>query len=80
MPAAVNGQFQFGADTIGTGNQQRLTVSIQGQFEECAKTTQSGNHAFTTGTRHHGFDAFHQGVTGVNIDAGVTVTYGRTGR
>jgi len=67
------GQLQLGADAVGAGHQHRLLVA-GGNGTQARETTQPAFDFGTVGAAHVGLDPFHQLVTRVDVDAGVSVT------
>ena len=72
--ADLQGQFQLGANPIGTRHQDRLAVAVQGNFEQGAKSTQATQYAGAQRAFCMGFDAIDEIIPGIDIDPGIAVT------
>ncbi len=72
MLAQIHGQAQLGAHAVGAGDQHRFAVT-GGQFAQGAEAAQPGHDFRAAGAFGDMLDAVHQGVAGVDIDAGVFI-------
>ncbi len=71
--AQLHRQLELGADPVGGGHQQRLLIA----GGDCAQGTKSAKATLdfrSRGAPGYMFDAFYEGIAGINIDAGVLVT------
>lgn len=73
MAAGVDRYFQFGADAIGGGDQDRVGKAGLTQIEQGAESAQPGGGAQAGGGASQRFDGFNQGFAGVDIDTRVPV-------
>jgi hypothetical protein len=74
MTIHVDGESQLGANTVGSGNQDRPPETVGGQSEKAAESTQSGDDFRPSRPGDGRFDQFHQSVSGIDVDTGVLVT------
>ncbi len=86
MPIAVmypgfHGQLELGADAVGAGDQDRLSIAIQRQFKQGTEAAQPAKHTGAPRSGNRRLDAIDQAVSRVDIHAGVPVAEaGATGR
>ena len=71
----VKSQAQLGANTIGAGHQHRLLVTLW-HFEQRAETTNAAQYALAQGLLGQRLDTFDECITGIDIDASITVGEG----
>ena len=62
-------QFEFGADAIRPGHQHRLSIAIQRQLKQGAKTAQPTQDAGPEGAFGMRLDAIHQPVAIRSVSA-----------
>jgi hypothetical protein len=65
-------QLQLGADAVGAGNQHRLAIVFR-QFHQRAEAADTAQHFRAQRAFGVGLDALHQGIAGIDIDAGIAV-------
>ena len=73
MVAGIDGDFQLGADPIGGRDQDGIVESGGPQVEKTAESAKRAVGAGTRGAFGQRLDRFDQGVTGVDINAGILV-------
>ena len=73
MASGLRRDLQLRADTVGRGDQQRVTVARGGKVEEAAEAAQPINGAGAPGRLGKRLDRFDQGVARVDVDPGVLV-------
>ena len=69
-----DGQFEFGAHAVCPRDQHRPLVLSGRQFEESAKAADTAQAFRPLGLPHQRLDTLYQIITGVDIDACITVT------
>jgi hypothetical protein len=65
-------QFELCTDAIGGGNQHRLSV-IFGNFEQRPKSAQPAHAPLAIGATGDRFYFFNEVVTGIDVNAGITI-------
>ena len=74
MPApGGDGEPQLGADAVGAGDQHGLAPAPGLEGEEPAEASDAAQHAGPAGALHRGADARDEGISGVDVDAGLAV-------
>ena len=76
MPVGGNGDLQFGADSIGGGNQDRIAIAGSLEVEQRAEPAQARGRATARRCRRQGLDGLDQGRARIDIDAGLAVAAG----
>ena len=71
--AGVDGNFQLGADAIIGSHQQRVAIAGRRQVKNAAKTADRSVCTGAAGRCNKGFDGMHQGIAGININAGIGI-------
>src|SRR5699024_4518913 len=76
--AAVDGQAQFGADAIGTGNEYGAPIALDWQLEQAAEPAQAADDFRTACGGNAGADVVDELIAGINVHAGIGVGQGST--
>jgi hypothetical protein len=74
VPAGIDGEAQLRTDAVGAGNQHRLAIPVERDFDQGAEAANPGEHLLAHRAFHDGFDAFDEFVTRVDIDAGIAIS------
>ena len=70
VAAGLDGDFDFGADTVVGGDQDRIDKARGLEIEQAAKAADLGIGPGARGGAHQGLDQFHHAIAGVDIDTG----------
>ena len=72
-PVKVDRKPQLGADAVGSRHQQWIAVALQRQFEQSTEAADAADAALAPRGLDRRFDAFHQLITGIDIDARIAI-------
>src|SRR5262249_7489233 len=70
VPAGGDGELELGADAVGGGDQDRVTVARSLGVEEGAEAAEAGGRAAAGRGARQRLDRLDQRVAGVDVDAG----------
>jgi len=80
MVSRVDGQAQFGAYTVGSGDQYRPAIAIHRQLEQPSEAAEAGHDAPAPGCFGQWLDALDKAIAAFDIDAGIAISDGITSR
>jgi hypothetical protein len=70
VATGLDGDFDFGADTVVGGDQDRIDKACGLEIEQAAKAADLGIGPSARCGAHQGLDQFHQAIAGVDINTG----------